>query len=335
MSKPFFRRATLLLSIITIGLGMATHVARAQGVLDRVKRAAEEAAKKAKEQQKPQQPATTAPAGGTKPVSTGDPLSATAAPTGPVTIDPKVMPDIVGIHLGTPAREAEAALRAQYPKGAFRPWQYRLPPIAQPLLLQLSMNLDAVGAAGNDQAVVDLTPPPNNQVVWRVWRSTNFMHVNRNTLIAALREKYGKETVAFEAAIGDAEVTTDATKITDMVWLIDERGTPVAPPRSMRTLAIVGQALGPQPVNSDEQLFHGEPTINPFLQDPWVQSSGVATVVKFTRGDAQIIEAMLATTFDVPLYLRSASATAAWWRAAADKARQEDLERSRQAKPKL
>jgi hypothetical protein len=197
------------------------------------------------------------------------------------------------------------------------------------------MNVDAVGAAANDQASIELTAPPNPQVVWRVNRSTNYMHVNRGTLLASLREKYGKETAAFQNSL-DAPATND-TQIQTMFWLMDESGRRVPAPRAAGSLSLCG-FTAPRGAAPDEPLFHGEPSGDSQLSDPWVRSSCVGTIVNIQAWqgrDPQIIELMYVTVVDFPLYLRSASATAAWWKAAAEKARQQDLERSKQNKPKL
>ena len=329
-----------VLFIVTTAVGTSSPPLDAQGTLDRIKRAAEEAARQAKERQKqqpPQQTPKTAdpakPAGAPSPsVSTDDVLA--TGPTGPVIVDPKVMPDILGIRLGMPAREAEAALRAQYSKGTYRAWAYPLPPIPEQLTLGFTMNVDAVGVAGNDKGSVEITAPPNPQVVWRVSRGTNAMHVNRATLLASLREKYGKETLALQN--GGAPAANDG-QIYTLYWLIDERGQRAAPPRPLTSLQSCEISF-PRGASPDMELFHGERTIDGQLQDPWARSSCIGTIVNIQAWegrDPQIIELMYATVVDIPLYLRSGAATGAWWKAAAERARQQELEKTKQNKPKL
>jgi hypothetical protein len=215
--KPVTRFAVFILVLTTVSFGAGAS-GSAQSIIERAKRAAEEAARKQREKQQPPPPQTGAPQtsapqtaapatpqkpapGGTasQPVTADDLLK--DAPAANVVVDPKVMPDIIGIHLGQPARDAEAALRSQYAKSEYRAWTEPLPPIPVPLVLGYTINSNAVGAAGNEQIAVEITPPPNPQVVWRVNRFTNFMHVNRATLLASLREKYGKETIAFANGI--------------------------------------------------------------------------------------------------------------------------------------
>ena len=262
-------------------------------------------------------------------MSTDDLLASAAPAAGPV-VDPKVMPSVIGIHLGTPAREAEALLRREYPKGAYKNYPMTLKPIPEPMVLGFSMNLNALGTQGNDQTVVDVTAPPQAQVVWRVARMTNFMHINRTTLLSSLREKYGKESVALAPGWVPARNDTD---IVGMFWLIDERGQRVAAPKDLSLLAGC-QLTTPQPMTWDDQALS---TGKHSSFDAWVSSScvGTSAVITYNDRDPQIVELMLVGSVDVPLYLRTATATAASWKAAQDKARQQDLERSKQVKPKL
>jgi hypothetical protein len=120
-----------------------------------------------------------------------------------------------------------------------------------------------------------------------------------------------------------------------LYWLIDERGAHVAAPRSARTLISCGWTAPQQGVRVDDQLFRGEGTTDAVFQDKWNATSCVGTIVLIQGRDPDIIDSMYATVVDIPLYLRSSAATAAAWKAAAEKARQQELEKSKQAKPKL
>src|ERR1051326_709194 len=98
------------------------------------------------------------------------------------------LPDILGIQLGMPAREAHAKLQAQIPN---------LPTIEKPVIASfqsLPKQALAMGDEG-DHVTVDVTLPPNKQAVWRVSREHFFPDkgIPRKTLLASLREKYGKE----------------------------------------------------------------------------------------------------------------------------------------------
>src|SRR5262249_18726772 len=150
---------------------------------------------------------------------------------------------------------------------------------------------------------------------------TNFMHVNRSTLLASLREKYGKETAAFQNSL-DTPATRD-DQIVTMFWLIDERGQRATAPRSAGLLSLCGPSA-PQGAAPNDELFHGTGGYNSSqLSDPWLRSSCIGTIITIQpHQDPQIIELMMATVVDTPLYVRSAGATAVWWKAAAERARQ-------------
>jgi hypothetical protein len=325
------------------GLSLTVQHVGAQSIVERMRRAAEEAQRRKQQQPPPQPaPAPAPPPAGAAPATKGvanQPVSASdllAQPSAAAVVDPQMMPDILGVHIGMPAREAEVATRNQYAKGAFRAYSYPLPPIPQPLVLGFTMNVDAVGVQGNDKAAVDVTPPPNPQVVWRVSRETNMLHVNRATLLASLREKYGKESIAFVGNGNLDSPTTNDNQIGLLYWLIDEHGKHVAAPPNPRVAMANCSWKAPQGAPMDNELFHGERTLDPVFQDAWAASSCIGTIVNIQPfNDPQIIELMYATVQDVPLYLRSAAATGTWWKAAANKSRQDDLERSKQNRPKL
>lgn len=69
---------------------------------------------------------------------------------------------------------------------------------------------------------VDITLPSNPQVVWYVGRQTAQPNVNRAVMLAALRQKYGKETIAFNSQT--SKPTTNDSAITQMWWIMDEQG---------------------------------------------------------------------------------------------------------------
>ena len=107
----------------------------------------------------------------------------------PVALDPSKMPDVVGVRLGMTPLEALQILRRQYPRDRFQ---------EMPVSMGLSMKADygfnilSPDALGTPDAYLSFTAPPNKQLVWRINRFTRNMHVNYDTLLAALRQKYGK-----------------------------------------------------------------------------------------------------------------------------------------------
>jgi hypothetical protein len=73
------------------------------------------------------------------------------------------LPDVLGIQLGMPAREAHAKLQAQIPKNKIQVMSDNLPTIDKPVIKSFSsapaetimMGMEA------DQVAVDVTMPPN------------------------------------------------------------------------------------------------------------------------------------------------------------------------------
>src|SRR5439155_13864537 len=172
--------------------------------------------------------------------------------------------------------------------------------------------------------------PPNMQVVWSVWRMAVMQHVNRGTLLTALREKYGKESVASRNG-GDAPAND--RQILDMYWLFDEQGRRVPLPGSWNSS---GQACGLAPREGQviPDAWIKEPGQGGI--DPWCASSyvGVHAGISYF-GDPDIIETITVEVMDIPLARRAAKVTAAWRQAELEKLRQQEIEKSKQNKPKL
>ena len=96
-------------------------------------------------------------------------------------------PDILGIYPGMPVNAARAMLQKHSSK-------YSVQTNAQP---ESGFSLQALDI--RDSVSVDLTQAPNEPTVWRINRGQNIWTDNPmspSALIAALREKYGKETMS-------------------------------------------------------------------------------------------------------------------------------------------
>lgn len=148
-------------------------------------------------------------------------------PAGPVTIgEPKVMPNIVGIALHMGVDEAMAALRRAYPSRRVQANTMPMPTVSKPATITMFLpQSEALNFA--DVVAIDLTLPPEKQAVWRVARYAMNQHANRTTVLAALREKYGKETVAF-ASPNDPTPTTDDRQILSMLLVVRRARAPRA-----------------------------------------------------------------------------------------------------------
>jgi hypothetical protein len=107
------------------------------------------------------------------------------------------LPDILGIQLGMPARDAYAKLQAALPKNKVEVQSVNMPTIEKPVIMSLrSGSHNVAGGAEGEEVIVDVTLPPNKQAVWRVSRLHFFPDkgIPKTTLLSSLREKYGKET---------------------------------------------------------------------------------------------------------------------------------------------
>ena len=154
--------------------------------------------------------ATTAP---------GKAASATASKTGP--------PDIVGIRLGMPVRQAHTVLQSAYPSKKLDTTAMPLPTIAKPVLDGFSLGFNPVPLP-DERINVNVTLPPNQQVVWRIQRLLGKQKIHRANVIASLREKYGKETLKL-LGNGNAGIADDQ-HATEMWWLFDEQWQPAKVP---------------------------------------------------------------------------------------------------------
>src|SRR5437660_6337074 len=141
------------------------------------------------------------------------------------------MPDILGVQLGMPARDAHAKLQAQIPKNKIQVMSDTLPTIDQPVIKSFSSapaGAIMMGQEG-DQVTVNVTLPPNKQAVWRVVRQHYFANkgIPKTTLLASLREKNGKET---RTNFSEKQPATDDSQIHHLLWLFDEQGRPAPLP---------------------------------------------------------------------------------------------------------
>jgi hypothetical protein len=247
------------------------------------------------------------------------------AATSTGSIDASKLPDIIGVHLGMDPKEALSVVRAHYPKSLLTTYDTNM--YTFPASVYQGTIVNPASNYADDFSFI-ATLPPEKQAVWRVNRVTKAMHVSRDTLFAALRAKYGKETVAiannsYDAARSDAEAA-------NLLWLFDESGKQVPLPNS--GLAAV-MACWNVPDHPGTHYLLDEATGKPFVPGGWCETSFVGLQV--TVGIAPIVEQMTTSMVDVPLARRTSHSTAVWYRAEAEKARARDLEKAKRAKPVL
>ena len=246
-----------------------------------------------------------------------------------VVLDPSKMPDVVGVRLGMSAQEALEALRKQYPKDIYQKLTADWWPSAQKPDYGYTVLSSAPG--NYPDAHLSFTALPNPQLVWRITRLTQRMHINRVTFLAALREKYGKETVAYPEN-GGGDPVTDDRRMGELAWLFDESGGRAPLPRAAAVSGAPNlvQCLSgpgnPQPIMPVDDV---DLTKNKFRD--WCSS---VVGIHINIGSQEIVENTFTEMLDAPLAIRTAHAAAVWQRDLAERLRREDLEKSKK-KPVL
>lgn len=252
---------------------------------------------------------------------------AAAQKSGGSALDPSKLPDISGLHLGISLADATALMKKMYPRGVGVMNGGPLGPQNQTPVGVLRAQGD-----GRDIAGVDLTMPPNPQVVWHMARDLVQANIAHNVLVAGLRQKYGKETYA--AGPGGRPVTDDS-QILQMWWVFDEQGH-----LTSQAQIVSGVPFGCQGayVNTNTGVSFNYYRAfmaggNADSMPPTCASSYVGVLA--TMSNQPILTDVNVDIVDLPLLNRSAAATNAWVKGQADKAQQEQLQRANQAKPTL
>jgi hypothetical protein len=252
------------------------------------------------------------------------------------------LPDIVGIRLGMPAREGYAALQAKYPKAQIQTSALQLPTIAKPILIDYAIGFSPVQST-EERIAVHVTPPPEKQVVWKVQRFVGRQKIYRANVIASLREKYGKEAAGFSNGTQARDIDKEAAEIW---WIFDEQGHPAKFPDSynsayaclMRFNKSSDQASSSTTFDAEGGgAWFGESNIVPMEND--IQDSGwcntsMIVVIAYIGGE-DIVTAFGVQAIDMPLAVRAARAEVAWLKDLASKQQQQQIDESKQAKPKL
>lgn len=334
------RHSSRLVSLPVLSVFLALSV-NASAQFQNPIQAMKDAIRKAKQEQT--RPQTATPAGISPQTATAETIGfdapATAGTFGKIE-DYKKMPDIIGIHLGMPLQDARAVLQSQYPTGRLENSLTDVLPGMPKVVYDVLLNFDHGWGAGpynpTDIAAVDFTlPPAGPQVVYQMRRMVGFSQgVNHDTLIASLRKKYGKEALAWAGS----ERTTDDRKVTDLYWVFDEAGHPTRMPASDDAVfecGAHGGAMhdGSSSANWWQPVLQGDQHAELDQLTPWCLSSGVVLHIWDLGGT--ILNSFSSFMIDVPLLNRTTETSAAWYRDQVNKARQEQIEKSKQVQPSL
>ncbi len=256
------------------------------------------------------------------------------------------MPDVLGIQLGMPVREAHAKLQAQLPKSKIQIMSDTLPTIDKPVIKSFSAASaeQIMHGTEGDQITVDATLPPNKQIVWRVIRQHWFANkgIPKTTLLASLREKYGKET---RTNFSEKQPATDDSQIHHLLWLFDEQGRPAPLPSkpkkdgpdfanqsTLTWCAGLGDSVQLAMIEVYADLYKGKNS-----ETEWCYSSYNAVVVSVTSSETpELYTQMRVAAVSLPLALHASEATSKWKKDLAEGQHKQDIEKAKQQeKPKL
>jgi hypothetical protein len=278
-------------------------------------------------------PGASEPAATRAPVPVAQPVATSTAPSAPaqppasaesssaaVALDPAKLPDVLGIHLGMPATDAKAILQQHFSK--------------LPISTAAESGMEIKGGVASDSVAVDITQAPDTPEVWHVGRVAVHQHVDHDTLIAALRQKYGKETFNGHAALA-AQPVSDS-QILLMEWAFDEQGDPV----SGATLAngavdgcVLGGAAREGANLTGAKFYDSAPTAGAQAVKGACASLVLVGVQLVEATD--IVETFYTSAADLGLVNREAKASYASKQAQAAQKQQQDDAKAKLAKPTL
>jgi hypothetical protein len=301
-------RKSMLLTTVLALVTVAAAILSAQSALDQLKVYTESAPGQSKAGAPPAAPKGTAPAA--------------------------QLPDIVGIRLGMPLRDAFTILQTAHATVKLGMYPITVPGIAKPVLEGFSFLSGYKGVGITEERVsVHLTPPPNQQVVWKVVRQLSQQKIYRANVLSSLREKYGKET-------GTTPFVANDQQITDMWWTFDEQGHPAKPvpgpsdPDGVEKATDCSRRFSASEGGSSWFAPNNlENSVNGLNKSDWCNSSGIGVHASF--GPAEIVTLLLVETFNVPLAVRSAKAEMAFVNDVVKRQQQQQIDQAKQAKPKL
>jgi len=241
------------------------------------------------------------------------------------TLDPKKLPDVLGIHMGMPIDEALAIMKKLHGGNV------NLVSAGNPVnYTRVSYQLNVNPPAG-DSFQVDYTFPPGVQRVVEVSRGTQYYPpVSHTNMLESLRAKYGKETLAIAGPV--LAKPGDDARITQMDWLFDENGKAIVP----------GPVTNMAPYGCTQVDVVGYQTmVNTYMQNlsqnrlpvPTFCDSLIVLTVAFSNFETVALSQT--TIVDNGLLHRSVKATGDYQTELAKKQHEQQLQQSNQAKPTL
>jgi hypothetical protein len=216
-------------------------------------------------------------------------------------------PDLLGIYPGMP----NVAARAQLQKHSSSVFVETNSSQAR-----LGFGMTIPDPKNRDQVSVLLTQPPNDPAVWMIQRAQTFdpgVSMSKDNLLAAARQKYGKESLSADRGGGGLY----------FYWVFDQSGKLLvnADPRFM-------SCSGNSFVTN---ISHGPDRTNDILALCYSDFLGVTLYVNMR--DAQLVGAYSIELVNLPYAVKAATITMDSNKTAADKSRQEELNKANQNKP--
>ena len=181
-------------------------------------------------------------------------------------------------------------------------------------------------------------------IVWEVDRTTGYVPgqqpMNRGTLLAALRQKYGKESYSSTSREG-ASVRNDRD-IADIYWMFDEKGSRLPLPNpTFGQPGYPGCEGRPGTRNVPNAPGQGGSNASAYSTETWgAWCTSVYVGVHLhlqpeTSDPDNLIQRVSTDMIDIPLAMRAQKATVDWYHNIGEKQHQLDIQKSKQVQPKL
>ena len=248
------------------------------------------------------------------------------------------MPDCLGIRPGMTVTEASQRLKSYDPKLPFLSVDLQIPKLSQkPLLSKLMVRrMPPTGGFPTETLQAAITLPPSQPVVWKVFHSLNFEpghEPTKTALFAALRDKYGKESV-----------TSDLPQagLIYRYWVLGADGTLLEGKAAEECSTYFMRAyLGSFGMDSLGQTNRGLASRirddRPLAQDKQPSQSMTYVVAELgVAADREVVNKMRVAVVDAALDFRATEATLAAIKTVEAEMAQQQLEKAkRQQVPKL
>ena len=318
------RRSPLLLVTCVATLA----VAQTPNPFQSLKDAVNKVVKQLPNQQQAQPAGQPVPAGGASATAPQTPVAAanSGAPWTPPTheqapafsgpVDPSKLPEIIGVHVGTPKEDVAALIHKAFPEAAVQP--IGRAEMGYGVWIAISNKMPA-----SEKIYVENVLPPAKGVVYYVNRYSTFAQpMSQRNYLDAVHKKYGPETAV---RVGNGFRT--------LWWLSDEQGHPVKPAEAQGEFqGPYGCTLGIDPGGSG---FNS--TISQYVNNqlPPVTYCDSLVILYVQIPETELIGAVTSVLVDRAMLRREAANDGKAQQAAQQQKNREIQQKANQAKPNL